>query len=106
MQTDPDKAKTGNLIDLNDGNTCFGKPCLVMRDTPLGVQRFHLRFKKDGEWGLWSNVRTYHITNKIETVEDLGFIDDGTISDHEASENHEPEEDHGVEGEEDHGDEL
>jgi len=47
---------------------CGGLPCFVMRDAPIGYNKFHLRVFVNGEWSLWSEYRNYEI-------DDIGHVE-------------------------------
>lgn len=58
-----DAADGGNVIPVEVGgrNLCGGEPCNVMPATPRGKNKFYLRVKTDGEWGVWSNYQMFNV---------------------------------------------
>mmetsp|Transcript_13327 Transcript_13327/g.20208 ORF Transcript_13327/g.20208 Transcript_13327/m.20208 type:complete len:207 (-) Transcript_13327:223-843(-) len=54
-------AQAGRIQTVSIHFQCGGHPCLVLPAAPLGFNHFHLRYKKGGEWSLWSTVRNYNV---------------------------------------------
>eukprot|EP00980_Cylindrotheca_fusiformis_P021816 scaffold8658_cov101-Cylindrotheca_fusiformis.AAC.2 len=51
------------IISLGVGRKyeCGGQACLVMPDSPLGYNTFHLRVQVGDEWSKWSKQRNYKV---------------------------------------------
>ena len=46
-----------------------GNPYHVIRNAPLGYNKFHLRVFLDGKWSLWSDYRNFLVDDEVGHVE-------------------------------------
>eukprot|EP00580_Thalassiosira_gravida_P003658 CAMPEP_0201605392 /NCGR_PEP_ID=MMETSP0492-20130828/5225_1 /ASSEMBLY_ACC=CAM_ASM_000837 /TAXON_ID=420259 /ORGANISM="Thalassiosira gravida, Strain GMp14c1" /LENGTH=164 /DNA_ID=CAMNT_0048069633 /DNA_START=40 /DNA_END=534 /DNA_ORIENTATION=+ len=48
-------------IEIGGKNVCGGQPCHVMPAAAKGHNKFHLRVKKGGHFGLWSKLQNFDV---------------------------------------------
>lgn len=51
----------GARTEVSTDNTCNGRPCMVLKEAPLGRNVFHARVKVGSEWSPWSEQRNFNV---------------------------------------------
>jgi len=64
-----DLADKLHKVGLGPEHTCGGEPCLVLPNSPLGWNHYHLRVRLERLWSVWSKQHNFKVSTE------LGYVD-------------------------------